>query len=156
VPVTSLDPRFVALQRETGWYFSAAMSIGLAVGLTLLFGRRYWYVALAAWFVASLAIAWFSYRWAELSYRFVSYRVDEDGIEIREGVWWREVSNIPRSRVQHIDVSQGPLERKYGLGTLVIYTAGTAHSRTQLPGLAHQTALDLRNQLLPRIAPDAV
>lgn len=154
--MTPLDPRFVRLQRETGWYFSAAVSLGALVGLTVLFGIRRWYWALPLWALVSAGVAWFSYRWAEIEYRAISYRVDDDGIEIRSGVWWREVSTVPRSRVQHIDVSQGPLERKYGLGTLVIYTAGTAHSKTELPGLEHQAALDLRNQLLPRVAPDAV
>ena len=154
--MTSLDPRFVRLQRETGWYFTAAVSLGALVAASMGLGLRRWYLALPLWLLVSSAVAWFCYRWAEIEYRYVSYRLDEDGIEIREGVLWRAVSNIPRSRVQHIDVSQGPLERKYGLGTLVIYTAGTAHSKTQLPGLEHQTALDLRTQLLPRITSDAV
>jgi membrane protein YdbS with pleckstrin-like domain len=101
-------------------------------------------------------VAWFSYRWAAIEYRFISYRVDADGIEIRSGVYWRSVSNVPRSRVQHTDVAQGPLERKHGLGTLVIYTAGTAHSKVELPGLEHQTAMTIRNQLLPGQVDDVV
>jgi uncharacterized protein len=63
---------------------------------------------------------------------------------------------VPRSRVQHTDVSQGPLERKHGLGRLVIFTAGTQHSRVELPGLAHHTALDIRDRLLPRQTADVV
>ena len=60
---------------------------------------------------------------------------------------WRSVTHVPRSRVQHTDVSQGPLERRYGLGTLVVYTAGTDHARVSLPGLAWETALALRDEL---------
>jgi membrane protein YdbS with pleckstrin-like domain len=71
-------------------------------------------------------------------------------------VIWRAVSNVPRSRVQHTDVAQGPLDRKYGLGKLIIYTAGTQHSRVELPGLEHQTALAIRDHLLPRQAADVV
>ena len=63
---------------------------------------------------------------------------------------------MPRSRVQHTDVSQGPLERKLGLGTLVIYTAGTDHARVALSGLDHSTALDIREHLLPGRTGDAV
>ena len=63
---------------------------------------------------------------------------------------WRKVINVPRSRVQHTDVSQGPLERGHGLGTLVIYTAGTDHARVDLPGLDHATALRIRDS--PRCA----
>ena len=53
------------------------------------------------------------------------YRVDADEIEIWSGVLWRQAVVVPRSRVQHIDVSQGPIERSYGLATLSIHTAGT-------------------------------
>ena len=66
------------------------------------------------------------------------------------------MTNVPRSRVQHTDVAQGPLERRYGLGTLVIYTAGTEHAKVALPGLAYADALRIRDQLLPREGADAV
>jgi membrane protein YdbS with pleckstrin-like domain len=91
-----------------------------------------------------------------VAYRHASYRVDELGIEIRRGVFWRTVVNVPRSRVQHTDVSQGPLERRYGLGTLAIYTAGTDHARVGLAGLEHGRALAIRSHLLPAGGGDAV
>ena len=69
---------------------------------------------------------------------------------------WRAVTNVPRSRVQHTDVSQGPLERSHGLGTLVIHTAGTEHAVVGLSGLDYGTALALRDHLLPRGAVDVV
>jgi membrane protein YdbS with pleckstrin-like domain len=154
--VTSLDPRFIQLQREVGWYFTGAVSIGLLVSSFLTLGFRRWYWCLLLWSVGTAALAWFSYRWAEIEYRHISYRVDADGIEIRSGVFWRAVSNVPRSRVQHTDVSQGPLARKHGLGSLIIYTAGTDHSKVELPGLEHQVALAIRDQLLPRQTADVV
>ena len=66
------------------------------------------------------------------------------------------VTNVPRSRVQHTDVSQGPLERRYGVGTLVIHTAGTDDAVVTQRGLTHGTALAIRDHLLPREGPDAV
>ena len=38
----------------------------------------------------------------------------------------------------------------------IVYTAGTEHSRVELPGLDHATALSLRDHLLPRGSDDAV
>ena len=95
-------------------------------------------------------------RWPAIAYRFSSYRIDEAGIEIRHGVYWRTLTNVPRSRVQHTDVSQGPFERRYGLGTLVIYTAGTAHSKVNLSGLDFDVARRIRAHLLPDDQSDAV
>jgi membrane protein YdbS with pleckstrin-like domain len=82
--------------------------------------------------------------------------VDEDGLEIQRGVYWRTITTVPRSRIQHTDVSQGPLERRYGLGTLVVYTAGTHHSQVSLSGLEFTVAQAIRVHLLPRDQGDAV
>lgn len=159
--VRQLDPQYVALARAVGWILTASVSAGLlaAVGvLWLTADLARWASALLipGWLLITLAVGWFSYVWPEVHYRHLSYVLDDKGIEIRSGVWWREVVNVPRSRVQHIDVSQGPLERSYGLGRLVLYTAGTDHSRVELPGLSHAAALVLRDHLLPRGGDDAV
>ena len=154
--MTSVDPRYIPLQREIGWYWTAGLSIALLALLFVVLGPRRWYWCVLIWAVVTPALAYYSYRWAAVEYRHLAYRVDDDGIEIQSGVFWRAVSNVPRSRVQHTDVAQGPLDRKYGLGKLIIYTAGTQHSRVELPGLEHQIALGLRDHLLPRQAPDVV
>ena len=110
----------------------------------------------ALWLVLVATIGVLAYRWPVRQYQHTSYRVDSQGIEIRRGVFWRVVINVPRSRVQHIDVSQGPLDRRYGLGTLVIHTAGTDHAKVELEGLEHGRALRIREHLLPSGSGDAV
>jgi hypothetical protein len=94
--------------------------------------------------------------WPAKTWKHASYRITGSGIEIRRGVWWREVVAVPRSRIQHTDVSQGPLERWLGLGSLVLYTAGTDHSRVALPGLAYGDATTIRDRLAPVDEDDAV
>jgi membrane protein YdbS with pleckstrin-like domain len=75
--------------------------------------------------------------------------MDDDGIEIRRGLLFRSIISVPKSRVQHTDVSQGPFERRYGLGTLQIYTAGVTYAQVPLSGLSHQRAIEIRDALLP-------
>jgi hypothetical protein len=159
--VRQLDPQYVALARAVGWILTASVSAGLlastgAIWLTADLSRWAAGLLLPGWLLITVGIGWFSHIWPDVHYRHVSYVLDAEGIEIRSGVWWREVVSVPRSRVQHIDVSQGPLERSYGLGRLVLYTAGTDHARVELPGLSHAVALVLRNHLLPRGGDDAV
>lgn len=154
--LTPLDPRFISLRREVGRYVTAVLSLATLTGSFIALSPRRWYWCLAIWMLVTIAVGWALHRWPVVDYRHRAYRVDDDGIEIHAGVVWRAVSNVPRSRVQHTDVSQGPLERKHGLGRLVIYTAGTAYSRVELPGLDHQTALTIRDRLLPREAGDAL
>jgi membrane protein YdbS with pleckstrin-like domain len=108
------------------------------------------------WLAAVVTGAWAAERWPVLQYAHTGYQLDRDGLQVRRGVLWQTVTHVPRSRVQHTDVSQGPLERRYGLGTLVVYTAGTDHARVALPGLAHEVARELRDELRPERVDDAV
>ena len=159
--VHMLDPRAVALQRTVGWIVTASISptmlIGIVAALFLIPLPGWASVLLVTlWIASSLVLAWQSHYWPEVEHRHISYRVDGHGIEIRKGVFWRQTISVPRSRVQHIDVSQGPFERSHGLGTLSIYTAGTDHARVGLRGLDHTTALLIRDHLLPCGGDDAV
>jgi uncharacterized protein len=135
---------------------TAVVSLGLLIATFVALTPRRWAWGLALWTVATILLAWFSQRWPVIEYRHMSYRLNDDGIEIRSGVFWRSVVNVPRSRVQHTDVAQGPLERSYELGRLVIHTAGTEHSRVELPGLEYYTAMRIRDWLLPRESGDAL
>lgn len=158
----SLDPRSIQVQRISGWIFTAVLSAGslIALGIVLLVADD-----MPGWLRLTLPLLWltafgllarFTHRWPVTEYRHTSYRVDDQSIQIRRGVHWRVTINVPRSRVQHTDVSQGPLERRYGLGTLAIYTAGTDHAKVDLSGLEHALALRLRQHLLPSGDTDAV
>lgn len=157
-PFLSLDPKVVRVQRVVGWIVLGTIaSINLVVLIPILL-----FTPILDWVKVLMALAWIAlaggfgllvHRWPPLAYRHASYRLDDVGIEIRRGVYWRRAIRIPRSRVQHLDVTQGPVERGLGLGTLVIYTAGTDHAQVQLEGLAHATALELRDGLLPEHRP---
>jgi membrane protein YdbS with pleckstrin-like domain len=153
-----VDPDSVRVERFAYAIFSSAAGVFLLVLLIVsLFGRP-WQTALALAVTIAAAgfLIWLPLRWPEITYRHRFYRVDLQGIEIRRGVIWRRTISIPKSRVQHTDVSQGPLQRRYGLGTLVIYTAGTNYARVELPGLSHVRAMRIRDHLLPSGGDDAV
>ena len=151
-----LDPRKIDLDRATGWITTAVLSFGWLIVATIVGlvsdDAPAWLrlAALGLWLPFPGAIALLSYRWPPIEYRHARYRIDDELIEIQRGVIWRLSIAVPRSRVQHLDVSQGPIQRQYGLGVLSIYTAGTEHSMVMLDGLAYETAQHLRDQLLPR------
>ena len=158
-PFESLDPKVIPLQRIQGSLFVLMLAIGSFIALLVVaddMDRGSRNLLGALWFLFAVGGSWQALLWPARAYRHTSYRIDDEGIEIRRGVYWRIVLNVPRSRVQHIDVSQGPIERRYGLGTLVIYTAGTEHAKVDLEGLEHGRALQIRQQLLPEGTADAV
>ncbi len=158
----ALDPRSISVKRIEGWIAAAILSAvllcGTAVALVAADDMPGWVQGLLPflWLAVTSLLAWHAHRWPVLDYQHTSYRVDAQGIEIRRGVYWRVVIHVPRARVQHTDVSQGPVERRYGLGTLVIYTAGTDYARIALAGLEYAVATRLRDQLQPSGDSDAV
>jgi membrane protein YdbS with pleckstrin-like domain len=155
-----LDPRFIALQRLRNSIVAAVLivsSFTAAASAWIAIGR--WTAGLVLvplWLVLNVAAVWQLRRWPDISYRHSSYRLDAAGIEIRKGAYWRTITNVPRSRIQHTDVSQGPLERRFGLGTLVIHTAGTMNATVKLAGLEHETARRIRTYLIPGGQSDAI
>jgi membrane protein YdbS with pleckstrin-like domain len=155
-----LDPRHVQLEQVINAIFGAALSgMLLLVTLVLWLARGPHIDTLAAsilWFPLTALLVWLTVRWPHINYRHWRYRVAPDGIEIWSGVLWRQAVAVPRSRVQHIDVSQGPIERSYGLATLSVYTAGTQYSKVDLPGLDHGVAIAIRDALLPKDAEPTV
>lgn len=156
-----LDPRALTVERLGG---AIALLMGglpllvVTVGITLLVGARRGPLILLPLgaLLQCLYLAWSVLVWARRSHESKRYRIDAGGMAIRRGVLWREEIHVPRSRVQHTEVSQGPLERHFGLGTLHVFTAGTEYARVTLGGLEHATAIRIRDHLLPRSNDDGV
>lgn len=88
-------------------------------------------------------------------YRALGYRLDSDELWIASGLLVRTETVVPLKRVQHIDVSQGPIERIFGVTRLLLHTAGTMNSLVVLPGLARETAEAIRDEIRTRIRLDA-
>ncbi len=84
-------------------------------------------------------------------YRAWGYDMGDEELRIAHGVWTQVETHVPLARVQHIDVSQGPIERSFKVCRLILHTAGTANSRIVLPGLARGTAESIRDEVRARI-----
>lgn len=89
-------------------------------------------------------------------YRAWAWRMDEDELRIASGLLVRSEAIVPFGRVQHIDILRGPLQRRYGLGSLVLHTAGTRSAAILLPGLAIGEAERMRGHIRAKIREDLV
>lgn len=148
-----LAPQFIVLEQRTGYVFSlvvAAVSLVASQLGVWLSGQSAWVILVAwiAWLALAGVLFWSSHVWPNIEYKHTSWRVTEVGMEIRRGVLWKHRIAIPLARVQHVDVSQGPIQRMFDLGTLTIHTAGTSGASIELSGLSHAQALQLRDHLI--------
>lgn len=108
---------------------SPGLAARVAIGLALL--------------VAALALG--AYAGARL--RHQRWKLDAEGLWLRQGRMWFRETRVPASRVQHVDIKHGPLERRFELATLVVHTAAVQLNGITVRGLDQQDAQRLRDAL---------
>lgn len=99
-----------------------------------------------------LLLAWFVIRMPLRRYHARGYQMAADRLRVVRGLLFRSDTTVPLGRVQHIDVTKGPIERYFGLATLVLHTAGTHNASIQLSGLGEEDALAMRETIREKIA----
>lgn len=137
-----LDPGQLRLRRlqclVTAGLVTAAA--GLAAGLLV---APAW--ALAAP-VAGAAVLALLLRAVSRRFAAWGYSERDDDLLLRRGVLFRRTSVVPYGRMQYVDVTAGPLDRRFGLATVVLHTAAAA-TDASIPGLAAAEADRLRDRL---------
>ena len=138
-----------------GW--GVMLFIGLIVGLIVaLNGPRALPWLAAGWLLLALLGAWTILFYHPRNHRAWGYRLDDRVLLIKRGVWFGSVKLLPLPRLQHVDIKRGPLQRKFGLATLTLHTAGTHAASIELPGLDADEAVRLRDRLVAAGGDDGV
>lgn len=119
LPLTAVTAVLPGTLAGPGWALPALVPLGFAV-----------------WGWGALGRNWRSWRYAERA----------DDLLIAHGVLWREVTVVPYGRMQLVEVTTGPLERRYGLARLQLHTAAATTDAT-IPGLTPEEAERLRDRL---------
>ena len=140
--LTPLHPNYVKVVRLSTVLFVLPFVIGaLAMEFAGVLPR-------GAFLVPILLLAiWLIVRAPLRRYHARGYQMGGDRLRVVRGLLFQSDTVVPFGRVQHIDVHQGAIERAYGLGTLVLHTAGNHNSSVSLPGLAHGDALAMREDI---------
>jgi len=102
-------------------------------------------------YIAATGITLFSWLmivYSGVSFSYMSYAIRERDISYKSGWLWKSMTTIPFNRVQHCDIKQGILDRRFGLSKLTIYTAGGQNTDLEIPGLLPDTAEKLKAFIL--------
>ena len=146
-----VDPGAVQLWRIENFLVSAGVLAAALIGgsgLWLSSDKVSGWILAPIWGVLLGLVLW-STRWLPpRTYDAWSYGLDNRVLVLKFGIFWQTSVMIPLSRLQHLDVQQGPLQRRFGLATLVIHTAGTENASHEIPHLEHRTAIRLREHLM--------
>jgi membrane protein YdbS with pleckstrin-like domain len=115
-------------QQRALWYvvWGIVFAPGTLVLLLLLLANAVVFgLLLVLWLVVMVLIL----RWIPAYYRSISYSIENDAVRGQAGVFWRRHVTVPFVKITNIDVTQGPLQRAFNLGTIQIQTAGAGGSQ---------------------------
>ncbi len=98
------------------------------------------------------ALLWFRMLiYPHIALRHRGYAVRERDIVFRSGWLWRRISLVSYSRIQHVEVGQGPMQRQFEVSWIKLFTAGGALGDLTINGLAAEEAARVEQWIGERI-----
>ena len=111
-----------------------------------------WIIVLVPLLLFSMMFYWLFRK----SFSSKAYALRERDLIYRRGWLFQRTSICPFNRIQHCSVNSGPFERKLGLASLSVYTAGTEGADLKIPGLKEETAHNLRDFIMKKTSSDEI
>lgn len=143
----SLDPAYKRLRRLQGAIVAAVIVVPVIVitwqtGLAMGVKGLSWIF----WLVASSLLL----LWPGIAVPKRGYVLRDKDLLFRKGVIWRSVTAVPFNRIQHVETSSTPFDRRFGLATLQLFTAGGSGGDLKIEGLPQKRAEELRIFILQK------
>lgn len=137
-----ISPRYVVSQYVQNAIFIAFVVV-VALIVALLFEQTWVWIPAGAILVFTLITLIILPRQAKA----LGYMLRADDVVFRKGILWQRIVAVPYGRMQLVDITQGPLDRAFGISQLKMVTAA-ATTGVQIPGLTQQAAEALRDTLI--------
>lgn len=148
----SLQPAYLyALRIQYGIIsLLTLLALGAAVVFVPMMSTTTWRVScLIIWLLFFLTGWWLESK----SFANKGYAIREKDIIYRNGWIIQQTVGCPFSRIQHCSVSSGPIDRRYGLATLRIYTA-SSDGDLEIPGLLEEDAFSIKAFITQKMVTD--
>jgi uncharacterized protein len=151
-PLSPVEPGYKQVLRARAVLFWLPVSLAAIIADQVLLAAMpfHWLPSLLVGLLAVLAIFVAPAR----RYRRLGYALHPNLLQVVSGWLFHTDTIVPLVRVQHIDVTRGPLDKTFGTATLIVHTAGTHNSIVVLPGLAPEKASDIRDEIRRHIRSD--
>jgi len=149
-----LDPATLTLWR-VHWALGS-LPILLALAVLMIASPFSWLLAIALWLALGVLLGLAAWFLPAMQFARWRYALDESAFRIAHGLAFRRSVIVPRSRLQYVDLAQGPLERRLGLANLTLNTAGTSNATVTISGIALAEANRIRDDLLASTQRDVI
>jgi hypothetical protein len=122
-------------QLKTLWYLTWIVIFfpGIVFWILMIFfvNKLAFSICLGVWCATFIAVAF----WIPKAYQAVEYFIENDSLKMQAGVVWKKNITIPYSKITNIDITSGPMQRKFGVATIHVQTAGYGGQQGQKPEL---------------------
>lgn len=150
----SMDPKFVRrklTESAIGMFFTVVGIGGLQSIFSVAFSDDNVDISFGWLWIIAIVLAIPFFVWPFISVPKIGYAVRERDIIYKRGVFWHTVTAVPFNRIQHVEKSSTPLDRRFNIATLQLFTAGGTGGDLKIHGLPAKSAEKLRFFILEKI-----
>lgn len=150
LPLTPVSPKYRIINIALNILFTVLAILALGIVDAAVFAQRpLWLLENNIFlYVAILFLSFLSITYHYFADPIVQYAIREQDIHFQAGLFFRKLVSQPILRVQHIELKRGPIERKAGLATLQVFSAGGVSHTFEIPGLDYEKAISLRKFII--------
>ena len=151
-PFLSVEPGYKTALRLRSAIFWGIVIVAALIGDRAVLSETPFsgLVPIAAVVIGLAAVLFFPAK----TYRRLRYRLTDRLLQVTRGWTFHTDTVVPLVRVQHLDVVRGPIDKMFGIATLVVHTAGTHNSIVTVPGLAPERAAEMRDIIREQVRTD--
>lgn len=143
IPFEPLEKDFLLVER-------ISLGITLAILLAIAIPAFNFIEGLQSPLIISLSAGVFlifsllAYVSISISFSNSGYALRNRDVLYRSGWITRRLRVVMLNRVQHVSIQSGPIERKFGLSSVSIFTAGSSEADFTIKGITAQTAQNIK------------
>ncbi len=141
VNFTKLEKDFLWM-RITSWSIFLFVVLGFLVIISFKTETAIWKLS-APWLGFLILVIILEMR----GFKIKGYAIRQNDISYKSGLIFFSMTSVPFNRIQHVEVSQGPIGRLFDLATVKVYTAGGSTSDLRIGGLIKEEAHRLRDHI---------
>ena len=127
-------------EQKTMWFIDWTMLFFIGLVPLVVFlavippGEVEWLVFLLC-LVGWLVVMGLILVWIPAFYKSLEYLIDSDSVKMKKGVFWKKNVAVPFTKITNLDVTEGPVQRMFGIGTINVQTAGAGGQQGAQPEL---------------------
>jgi len=100
-----------------------------------------------------LILPWFiiCIVWWPIYFKSIRYEIGANDIKTEEGVWWKKKNSIPYEKITNVDTIEGPFERMFNIGKVLIQTAGKGTQIAEGALVGIKNHLEVKEEIMKRV-----